>query len=47
MITAVILHTVCYNMKADEVTRAIDSALERASLDKNNRPRLLSDNGSY
>ena len=37
----------CSNMKADEVTRTIDSALEKASLDKNNSPRLLSDNGSY
>jgi len=37
----------CSNMKADDVTRAIDSALEKASLDKNNSPRLLSDNGSY
>ena len=36
----------CSNMKADDVTRTIDSALEKASLDKNNSPRLLSDNGS-
>ena len=37
----------CSNMKADDVTRTIDSALEKASLDKNSSPRLLSDNGSY
>lgn len=36
----------CSNMKADDVTRTIDSALEKASLAKNNSPRLLSDNGS-
>ena len=36
----------CSNMKADNVTTTIDSALEKASLDKNNSPRLLSDNGS-
>ena len=36
----------CSNMKADDVTTTIDSALEKASLDKNNSPRLLSDNGS-
>jgi len=34
-------------MNADDVRRTIDSALEKASLDKNNSPRLFSDNGSY
>jgi len=33
-------------MKADDVTRTLDNALEKAGLDKNNSPRLLSDNGS-
>jgi len=36
----------CSNMKTDDVTRSLDSALEKAGLDKNNSPRLLSDNGS-
>lgn len=36
----------CSNMKTDDVTRTLDSALEKAGLDKNNSPRLLSDNGS-
>jgi putative transposase len=33
-------------MKADDVIRTIDNALEKAELDKNSSPRLLSDNGS-
>ena len=33
-------------MKADDVTRTLDNALGKAGLDKNNSPRLLSDNGS-
>ena len=33
-------------MKTDDVTRSLDSALEKAGLDKNNSPRLLSDYGS-
>ena len=36
----------CSNMKTDDVTRTLDSALEKAGFDKNNSPRLLSDNGS-
>ncbi len=36
----------CSNMKADDVTRTLDRALSKAGLDKNERPRLLSDNGS-
>ena len=36
----------CSNMKSDDVTRTLDRALEKAGLDTNNRPRLLSDNGS-
>lgn len=36
----------CSNMKTDDVTSSLDSALEKAGLDKNNSPRLLSDNGS-
>ena len=36
----------CSNMKTEDVTRTIDCALEKAGLDKSNRPRLLSDNGS-
>ena len=36
----------CSNMKTDDVTRTLDSALEKAGLDINNSPRLLSDNGS-
>lgn len=36
----------CANMKTDDVTRTIDMALEKSGLDKNNAPRLLSDNGS-
>ena len=36
----------CSNMKADDVTRTLDRALEKAGLDADNRPRLLSDNGS-
>jgi transposase InsO family protein len=36
----------CANMKTDDVQRTIDKALEKAGLDKNNAPRLLSDNGS-
>jgi len=36
----------CSNMKTDDVTRTLDSALEKAGLDKNNSPKLLSDNGS-
>ena len=42
-----IVHWELYsNMKTDDVTRSLDSALEKAGLDKNNSPRLLSDNGS-
>ena len=36
----------CSNMKSDDVTRTLDRALEKAGLDADNRPRLLSDNGS-
>ena len=36
----------CSNTKADDVTRTIDSALEKVSLGKNNSPRLPSDNVS-
>ena len=36
----------CSNMGTADVTRTIDRALEKAGLDENNRPRLLSDNGS-
>jgi putative transposase len=36
----------CSNMKADDVTRTLDRALDKAGLDEDNRPRLLSDNGS-
>jgi len=36
----------CSNMKTDDVTRTIDRALDKAELPHNNRPRLLSDNGS-
>jgi len=36
----------CANMKTDDVTRTIDIALEKSGLNKNNAPRLLSDNGS-
>ena len=36
----------CSNMKAEDVIRTIDCTLEKAGLDKSNRPRLLSDNGS-
>lgn len=36
----------CANMKTDDVTRTIDMALEKSGLDRNNAPRLLSDNGS-
>jgi transposase InsO family protein len=33
-------------MKGDDVTRTLDRALEKTGLDADNRPRLLSDNGS-
>ena len=36
----------CSNMKTDDVTRTLDRALEKSGLSVNNRPRLLSDNGS-
>jgi putative transposase len=36
----------CSNMKADDVTRTLDSAFTRAKVSKKNPPRLLSDNGS-
>ena len=36
----------CSNMKTEDVTRTLDSALEKAGLDKSNSPKLLSDNGS-
>ena len=36
----------CSNMKVDDVTRTLDRALEKADLNKENAPRLLSDNGS-
>lgn len=36
----------CSNMKVNDVTRSIDSALNKAGLNKKNAPRLLSDNGS-
>jgi len=33
-------------MKVDDVTRTLDRALEKAGIEKDNSPRLLSDNGS-
>ena len=36
----------CSNMKTEDVTRTLDSALEKAGLNKKNSPKLLSDNGS-
>ena len=36
----------CSNMKVEDVTRTLDTALKKACLNKSNRPRILSDNGS-
>lgn len=36
----------CKNMKRDDVERNVNMALEKTSIPKNNRPKLLSDNGS-
>lgn len=36
----------CSNMKTEDVTRTLDSALRKAKIKKENAPRLLSDNGS-
>lgn len=35
----------CLNMEAGEVKEVIDEAIQRAGLNKNNAPKLLSDNG--
>ena len=36
----------CSNMRAEDVERSVEKALQRTGLKKNNAPRLLSDNGS-
>lgn len=36
----------CSTMKAEDVTKTIEEALEYTSIPKDSRPRLLSDNGS-
>ena len=36
----------CSNMKVDDVKRSLDQALKKAQVDPQNRPKLLSDNGS-